>query len=139
MKGVPYLFTVAIQALATTLVSAYDPSPLQDFCVAINNTDSAGMYMLPLFFLLIIIIFFFLTNCKSTCPLIISRTQQCHNHLRSFEIICMKFNTLMKLLSSPTLYHLHQIFFFAYKTCYCPLLQNFLICDNNKLFFVQYL
>ena len=59
MKGVPYLFTVAIMALATTLVSAYDPSPLQDFCVAINNTDSAGMYMLPLFFLLIIIIIFF--------------------------------------------------------------------------------
>ena len=50
MKGVPYLFTVAIMALATTLVSAYDPSPLQDFCVAINNTDSAGMYMLPPFF-----------------------------------------------------------------------------------------
>ena len=41
---------VAILALATTLVSAYDPSPLQDFCVAINNTDSAGMYMLPPFF-----------------------------------------------------------------------------------------
>ena len=51
MKGVPYLFTVAILALATTLVSAYDPSPLQDFCVAINNTDSAGMYMIPPFFL----------------------------------------------------------------------------------------
>ena len=50
MKGVPYPFTVAIMALATTLVSAYDPSPLQDFCVAINNTDSAGMYMLPPFF-----------------------------------------------------------------------------------------
>nr|XP_023898069.1 germin-like protein subfamily 1 member 7 isoform X2 [Quercus suber] len=42
MKGAPYLFTVAILALATTLVSAYDPSPLQDFCVAINNTDSAA-------------------------------------------------------------------------------------------------
>ncbi|KAK7844514.1 germin-like protein subfamily 1 member 7 [Quercus suber] len=33
---------VAILALATTLVSAYDPSPLQDFCVAINHTDSAA-------------------------------------------------------------------------------------------------
>ncbi|KAK4607321.1 hypothetical protein RGQ29_001231 [Quercus rubra] len=32
---------VAILALATTLVSAYDPSPLQDFCVGINYTDSA--------------------------------------------------------------------------------------------------
>ncbi|KAK7845193.1 germin-like protein subfamily 1 member 7 [Quercus suber] len=41
MKGVPYLVTVAILALAFSLASAYDPSPLQDFCVAINNTDSA--------------------------------------------------------------------------------------------------
>ncbi|KAK4607318.1 hypothetical protein RGQ29_001228 [Quercus rubra] len=32
---------VAILALATTLVSAYDPSPLQGFYVAINYTDSA--------------------------------------------------------------------------------------------------
>ncbi|KAK4607312.1 hypothetical protein RGQ29_001222 [Quercus rubra] len=31
---------VAILALATSLVSAYDPNPLQDFCVAINNTNS---------------------------------------------------------------------------------------------------
>ena len=57
---------VAILALATTLVSAYDPSPLQDFCVAINNTDSAGMYMHSPFFI------FILMNCKSTCSLIIS-------------------------------------------------------------------
>ncbi|XP_050276229.1 germin-like protein subfamily 1 member 7 isoform X3 [Quercus robur] len=41
MKGVPYLVTVAILALAFSLASAYDPSPLQDFCVAINKTDSA--------------------------------------------------------------------------------------------------
>ena len=68
MKGVPYLFTVAIMALATTLVSAYDPSPLQDFCVAINNTDSAGMYMLPLFFLLIIIIIFFFDELQIYMP-----------------------------------------------------------------------
>ena len=68
MKGVPYLFTVAIMALATTLVSAYDPSPLQDFCVAINNTDSAGMYMLPLFFLLIIINFFFFDELQIYMP-----------------------------------------------------------------------
>ena len=54
MKGVPYLVTVAILALAFTLASAYDPSPLQDFCVAINNTDSAGMYMLSPFFILIL-------------------------------------------------------------------------------------
>ncbi|KAM4131837.1 hypothetical protein ACJW30_01G205600 [Castanea mollissima] len=41
MKGVHYLVTVALLALASTLAFAYDPSPLQDFCVAINNTDSA--------------------------------------------------------------------------------------------------
>ncbi|KAL4611327.1 hypothetical protein ACB092_08G115600 [Castanea dentata] len=41
IKGVTYLITVALLALASTLVSAYDPSPLQDFCVAINNTNSA--------------------------------------------------------------------------------------------------
>ncbi|CAL5348836.1 unnamed protein product [Camellia sinensis] len=33
------LVTIAIIALASTLVSALDPSPLQDFCVAINNSD----------------------------------------------------------------------------------------------------
>ena len=37
---------VAILALAASLVSAYDPSPSQDFCVAVNYTDSAGMYIL---------------------------------------------------------------------------------------------
>ncbi|GMY24160.1 germin-like protein subfamily 1 member 7 isoform X2 [Fagus crenata] len=41
MKGVHFLVTLALLALATSLASAYDPSPLQDFCVAINNTDSA--------------------------------------------------------------------------------------------------
>lgn len=46
MKGVHFqLSIVATLALATFLVSASDPSPLQDFCVAINNTESAGMYM----------------------------------------------------------------------------------------------
>ena len=40
MKGFSFLVTMAIFALA----SAYDPSPLQDFCVAINNFKSGGMY-----------------------------------------------------------------------------------------------
>ena len=67
MKGVPYLVTVAILALAFSFASAYDPSPLQDFCVAINNTDSAGMYMHALSLLLavhssiiICIVFYFI-------------------------------------------------------------------------------
>ncbi|KAG6653166.1 germin-like protein subfamily 1 member 17 [Carya illinoinensis] len=35
------LVTVALLAFACSLASAYDPSPLQDFCVAINNPASA--------------------------------------------------------------------------------------------------
>ena len=45
IKGVTYLITVALLVLASSLVSAYDPSPLQDFYVAINNTNSAGIYV----------------------------------------------------------------------------------------------
>ncbi|RXI00115.1 hypothetical protein DVH24_030605 [Malus domestica] len=41
MKSVHFFIsTVAALAFATFLVSAYDPSPLQDFCVAINNPQS---------------------------------------------------------------------------------------------------
>ncbi|KAM3748400.1 hypothetical protein ACB098_05G106100 [Castanea mollissima] len=40
MKGVYFLVTMAILVLASPLASAYDPSPLQDFCVAINNFKS---------------------------------------------------------------------------------------------------
>ncbi|PQQ05540.1 germin-like protein subfamily 1 member 16 isoform X2 [Prunus yedoensis var. nudiflora] len=44
MKGVPFLIsTLAILAFATFLVSAPDPSPLQDFYVALNDTKSAGI------------------------------------------------------------------------------------------------
>ncbi|PQQ05542.1 germin-like protein subfamily 1 member 16 [Prunus yedoensis var. nudiflora] len=45
MKGVHFLIsTLAILAYATFLVSASDPSSLQDFCVALNDTKSAGGY-----------------------------------------------------------------------------------------------
>ena len=37
---------MALLALATSLASAHDPSSLQDFCVAVNNSNSAGMYLL---------------------------------------------------------------------------------------------
>jgi len=36
-------FLVAILALASSLVSAHDPSPLQDFCVATKERDG-GKY-----------------------------------------------------------------------------------------------
>ncbi|KAM3702381.1 hypothetical protein ACJW30_04G021800 [Castanea mollissima] len=35
------LLIVALLALASSLASAHDPSPLQDFCVAVNNPNSA--------------------------------------------------------------------------------------------------
>ncbi|KAB1207147.1 Germin-like protein subfamily 1 member 14 [Morella rubra] len=39
-KGVPmYLVTVLLFALACSLASAFDPSPLQDFCVATKDSD----------------------------------------------------------------------------------------------------
>ena len=56
MKGVPYLVTVALLALASTLAFADDPSPLQDFCVAINKTE--GIYTL-LFLLVVALLYSF--------------------------------------------------------------------------------
>ncbi|GLT54748.1 hypothetical protein SLA2020_279210 [Shorea laevis] len=39
MKGVPnYLVTLALVALACSVASAFDPAPLQDFCVAVNSS-----------------------------------------------------------------------------------------------------
>ncbi|KAJ4721141.1 Germin-like protein 1 [Melia azedarach] len=37
MKGVHFLLGFALLALASSLASAYDPSPLQDICVAIDD------------------------------------------------------------------------------------------------------
>ncbi|KAL5537345.1 hypothetical protein UlMin_042288 [Ulmus minor] len=37
MKGVHFLLTLTILALATSIGFAYDPSPLQDFCVATDD------------------------------------------------------------------------------------------------------
>ncbi|KAJ6360063.1 hypothetical protein OIU77_004132 [Salix suchowensis] len=41
MKGEHFLVAFAFCILASSFASAYDPSPLQDFCVAINDTKSA--------------------------------------------------------------------------------------------------
>ncbi|GLT68522.1 hypothetical protein SLA2020_407430 [Shorea laevis] len=41
MKGVHFVAIVALLSLASSLVSAYDPSPLQDICVAIDDPKSA--------------------------------------------------------------------------------------------------
>ncbi|GMI65127.1 hypothetical protein like AT3G05950 [Hibiscus trionum] len=38
MKGVEFLVALLLLALASKLASASDPSPLQDFCVAVNDT-----------------------------------------------------------------------------------------------------
>ncbi|XP_034228720.1 germin-like protein subfamily 1 member 20 [Prunus dulcis] len=46
MKDVHFLIsTLAILAFATFLASASDPSPLQDFCVAINDTKSPAVFV----------------------------------------------------------------------------------------------
>ncbi|KAL5837590.1 hypothetical protein ACOSQ3_014759 [Xanthoceras sorbifolium] len=41
MKAVHFLVASLFLALASSLASASDPSPLQDFCVAINDTKNA--------------------------------------------------------------------------------------------------
>ncbi|KAK4850365.1 hypothetical protein QYF36_006137 [Acer negundo] len=41
MKSVNFLLPFVLMALASSLASAYDPSPLQDYCVAINDTKTA--------------------------------------------------------------------------------------------------
>jgi hypothetical protein len=52
-----YLVTVALCALAFSLASASDPSPLQDFCVALkDSSDSAGTHKtLPFLFFFFIL------------------------------------------------------------------------------------
>ncbi|CBI36779.3 unnamed protein product, partial [Vitis vinifera] len=40
-KGVSFLVTVALMALASSFASASDPSPLQDTCVAIGEPKNA--------------------------------------------------------------------------------------------------
>jgi hypothetical protein len=39
-------FLVSILALASSVAFAYDPSPLQDFCVAIQDPKDGGMHIL---------------------------------------------------------------------------------------------
>jgi hypothetical protein len=43
MKGVHFLVAFVFLALAASFAFASDPSPLQDFCVAINDTKDGGM------------------------------------------------------------------------------------------------
>ena len=46
MKAVHFLVASVFLALASSLASASDPSPLQDFCVAINDTKNGGKFFL---------------------------------------------------------------------------------------------
>ena len=50
MKGVHFLLTVTVLAMATSITSAYDPSPLQDFCVAVDDPNKARKYYSFFFF-----------------------------------------------------------------------------------------
>ena len=113
MKGVSFLATVAILALASSIASAYDPSPLQDFCVAINDIKSGGMY--------------------KTYSHYYQHKQ--YYQSSSFEFIISSYiNEIMTEGFPPPPLPLHDI---VAVHCY----GNCLICDNNKLFFffVQYL
>ena len=50
MKGIHSVLVVfALLAFACSLASAFDPSPLQDFCVAINDTKDGGMHSVYVF------------------------------------------------------------------------------------------
>ena len=42
-KTASFLVAVAVMSLASSLAYAYDPSPLQDFCVAIDEPKNAGI------------------------------------------------------------------------------------------------
>lgn len=53
MKGCQFLILLVL-GLAVGSASAYDPSPLQDFCVAIDDPLDGGAYV-------------FYTSCSSVC------------------------------------------------------------------------
>jgi hypothetical protein len=44
-----FLVTVILVALAFSSSYAHDPSPLQDFCVAINDPKDAGKNIAPIY------------------------------------------------------------------------------------------
>ena len=48
MKGAHLLLVVSLLALASSFAYASDPSPLQDFCVAINDPKDGGMFFFSL-------------------------------------------------------------------------------------------
>ncbi|KAL7124844.1 hypothetical protein ABFS83_14G076000 [Erythranthe nasuta] len=41
MSGINLLFLVVLSVFVSLLADAYDPNPLQDFCVAVKDTDAA--------------------------------------------------------------------------------------------------
>ena len=41
-SGVQILLFFAFLTIASLSVEAYDPDPLQDFCIAVNDTEAAG-------------------------------------------------------------------------------------------------
>lgn len=52
-----FYFLIAFLASASSIAFAYDPSPLQDFCVAINDTKTGGIiYIFSSFFQLLLVI-----------------------------------------------------------------------------------
>lgn len=46
MKNLSFLAVLSLLALTLPFAIASDPSPLQDFCVAVNTPANGGMYMM---------------------------------------------------------------------------------------------
>ena len=45
MKSLSFLAILSLLALTLPLVISSDPSPLQDFCIGVNNPANGGMHM----------------------------------------------------------------------------------------------
>ena len=70
MKGVQLLLGFALLILASSLASAYDPSPLQDICVAIDEPKNAGIYIYAQFLCLNYLLILFAGKAISCCIII---------------------------------------------------------------------
>ena len=46
MNVINFLVTLAVFAMVTSIASAYDQNPLQDFCVAVDDPKKSCMYYL---------------------------------------------------------------------------------------------
>lgn len=50
---------VMVLALASSFVSCYDPSPLQDFCVAVDDANGGNPYLIWFLNIVLIVIYYY--------------------------------------------------------------------------------